>query len=93
MNPTRIGAKENDLPERDMLHHELIGPLHVVQRPTRMLFAQVLYKDLRIQAIKMINAVCETKKTNPGLFRIYEKEACPKKKKKEKEKMQTSSHI
>ena len=41
VNPARGGAMEGHLPEPDMADHELVRPLHVVQRPASVLFPQI----------------------------------------------------
>jgi hypothetical protein len=46
VDPSRRGAVECHLPELHMLHHELVGALHVVERPARVILAQVLDEDL-----------------------------------------------
>jgi hypothetical protein len=46
VDPSRRGAVECHLPELHMLHHELVGALHVVERPARVILAQILDEDL-----------------------------------------------
>ena len=46
MDPSRRGAVEGHLPELHVLHHELVGALHVVERPPGVILAQILDEDL-----------------------------------------------
>jgi hypothetical protein len=46
MDPSRRGAVECHLPELHVLDHELVGALHVVERPAGVVLAQILDEDL-----------------------------------------------
>jgi hypothetical protein len=46
MDPSRRGGVEGHLPELHVLHHELVGALHVVERPPGVILAQILDEDL-----------------------------------------------
>jgi hypothetical protein len=46
VDPSGRGGVEGHLPELHVLHHELVGALHVVERPPRVVLAQVLDEDL-----------------------------------------------
>ena len=46
MDPSGGCAVEGHLPELHVLHHELVGALHVVERPAGVVLAQILDEDL-----------------------------------------------
>jgi hypothetical protein len=46
VDPSGLGAVEGHLPELHVLHHELVGALHVVERPAGMVLAEILDEDL-----------------------------------------------
>lgn len=46
VHPARGGAMEGHLPEADVADHELVRPLHVVQRPAAVLFPQIPHEHL-----------------------------------------------
>lgn len=51
MDPSRRGAVECHLPELHVLDHELVGALHVVERPAGVVLAQILDEDLADETI------------------------------------------